>query len=342
VTAARNPLIGWTVDISAIRYVGQELKRPECVLAEADGTLWTADARGGVMRIDHDGRQTLIAQRVDPHFDMAADAAKSLLEGTLPNGLAFARNGDLLIANFGTDALELMTRSGETRTLHREINGQPLGKVNFVLRDSHDRLWITVSTRVNPWSQAMRRNLRDGYIALLDERGLRIVADGLAFANEIRLDATEQHLYVAETTGRRVRRYRVDPSGDLTDLGLHGPATLGRGFIDGIAFDAWGNLWCTMVMAERLIAITPEGEVLTLLDDGIPAAVAAVESEFASGAVVGFDTLLACAGQIAPWMASITFGAADLRTVYLGSLRGTSLPAFQSPVAGLPMVHWRC
>lgn len=45
-------------------------------------------------------------------------------------------------------------------------------------------------------------------------------------------------------------------------------------------------------------------------------------------------------GTIAPWMASITFGGPDLRTVYIGSLLGTTIPLFRSPVAGLPMVHW--
>ncbi len=39
-------------------------------------------------------------------------------------------------------------------------------------------------------------------------------------------------------------------------------------------------------------------------------------------------------------MASITFGGADRKTVYLGSLRGSTLPSFRSPVAGLPMIHW--
>ena len=34
-------------------------------------------------------------------------------------------------------------------------------------------------------------------------------------------------------------------------------------------------------------------------------------------------------------------GGNDLRTVYLGSLRGTTIPSFRSPVAGLPMVHWK-
>ena len=38
--------------------------------------------------------------------------------------------------------------------------------------------------------------------------------------------------------------------------------------------------------------------------------------------------------------ASISFGGPDLRTVYVGSLKGTRIPYFRSPVAGLPMAHW--
>jgi gluconolactonase len=55
---------------------------------------------------------------------------------------------------------------------------------------------------------------------------------------------------------------------------------------------------------------------------------------------VPFDVLMRSGGTICPWLASVTFGGADLRTVYLGGLRSTSIPAFESPVAGLPMVHW--
>ncbi len=209
-----------------------------------------------------------------------------------------------------------------------------------MLRDSRDRIWVTISTMVNPWSDATRLGLADGYICLLDDKGFRVVADGFAFTNEIRLDAREEWLYVAETTGKRVSRLRVQPDGSLTDREVFGPADLGTGVIDGIAFDAYGNLWATMIMADRLIAITPDGEVLELLDDGDPVGTAAFEAEFASGNIVGFDTMLKCGGTLAPWMASVTFGGADLSTVYLGSLRGNRIPAFRSPVAGLPMVHW--
>lgn len=335
-----NPLRGFQVDRTQIRTIGHDLQRPECILAERNGTLWSADARGGVMRIASDGTQTLIAQAPDPHFDISVSAADSLLVGTLPNGLAFAVNGDILISNFGTDRLERMTRSGETRVLLDSIDGRPLGKVNFVLRDSRDRIWLTISTMINPWSEAINATLADGVIILIDERGPRVVADGFRFTNEIRFDAREQWLYVAETTGKRVTRLRVHDDGSLSDRETFGPSDLGPGVIDGIAFDAYGNLWATMIFADRLVAITPEGDVLELLDDGDPVGTAQFEAAFASGVSVPFDVLMACGGTICPWMASVTFGGPNLSTVHLGGLRSTNIPTFQSPVPGLPMVHW--
>lgn len=335
-----NPLKGWKLDPTTIRYVGQDLQRPECILAERDGTLWAADARGGVMRIDADGTQRLVTQAIDAHFNVVADAANSLLRGTLPNGLAFARNGDILIANFGTDRLEIMTRDGVTRVLHDNIDGKPLGKVNFVLRDSKDRIWVTVSTQVNPWSDAVKSTLADGCVCLIDGKGPRIVADGFKFTNEIRLDEKEEWLYVAETTGKRVTRLKVNADGSLTNREIFGPSSLGNGVIDGIAFDAYGNLWATMIFAERLVAITPDGELLELLNDGDAVATARFEAEFSSGKPVSFDTMMQCGGKICPWLASLTFGGPDLSTAYLGGLRATTIPFFKSPVPGLPMAHW--
>lgn len=331
-----NPLKGWRLDPATIRSVGHDLLRPECILAERDGSLWAADARGGVMHIQSDGGQKLIV----PHADKASSATLNLFEGTLPNGLAFARNGDLLVANFGTDSLDVMTRDGKTRVLYDSIDGKPLGKVNFVLRDSKDRLWITISTKVNPWADAIRKDLADGYIALMDDTGARIVADGFFFTNEIRFDAKEEWLYVAETCARRVTRLRVKPDGSLHDREIYGPSSLGSGLIDGIAFDAYGNLWATMIFADRLVAITPDGELLTLFDDGDRLASARFDEEFDSGKIVSAETMSATGGKIVPWLTSITFGGPDLRAVYLGTLKATTLPYFTSPVAGLPMVHW--
>lgn len=344
---ASNPLDGFTVRRAAITNIGIGLQRPECILAERDGTLWAADARGGVTRIAADGSQQFIGQKADTRFASAAasnsdDFEVKFTQGTLPNGLAFAANGDILIANFGTDCLELMSRDGRSRTLHDRIDGQPIGKVNFVLRDSKNRIWITVSTRVNPWTKAAASRVCDGFIAVVDEHGLRVVADGFYFTNEIRLDAREEWLYIVETTGPNISRMRLVESERgvaLAQREVFGPTNLG-GNPDGIAFDAHGNLWCTLVMVDRLIAITPQREVRLLLDDGDPAASKNLVNKMQAGTATA-DDMARAKGTIAPWMASITFGGADLHTVYLGSLLGTTIPFFRSPVPGLPMVHWQ-
>jgi gluconolactonase len=336
----RNPILDVEIDKTSIRYVGEDLQRPECILAEPDGTLWAADARGGVVKISPDGTQAIITQKRSEDFQKAPSEASRYLEGTLPNGLAFARNGDILIANFGTDCLEVMSRDGETKVLADSIDGEPIGKVNFVLRDSRDRIWITVSTKVKNWMHALRTDLADGYIARYEDGAFRIVADGFRFTNEIRFDANEEWLYVVETTGGCISRLRVDGKGELKDREIFGPTRLGKGaWPDGIAFDSYGNLWGTMVYSDKLFVLTPEGDLKILLDEGDPVKVDALEQAFFRNHVTE-DVLFATGQGIAPWMASVTFGGPDLQTVYIGSLKGKRIPCFRAPAPGLPMVHW--
>lgn len=335
-----NPVLDFGIDKSALRYVGEGLQRPECILAERDGTLWSADARGGVVRIAPDGAQIVVAQRRSEHFAGASTESGRYLEGTLPNGLAFARNGDFLIANFGTDCLEVMTRDGDSRVLADSIDGQAIGKVNFVLRDSKDRLWVTISTRTKNWMHALRTDLTDGYVARYEGGAFRIVADGFGFTNEIRFDGREEFLYVVETTGGHVTRLRENEKGELVDREIFGPSKLGKGaWPDGIAFDSYGNLWGTTVYSDKLFVLTPQGDMRVLLDEGDPERVDALEQQFLANCVTA-DVLFATGRGVAPWMASVTFGGADLRTAYIGSLKGNRIPYFEAPVPGLPMVHW--
>ena len=337
----QNPIIGFQVDQKDLGYVGKGLQRPECILAEPDGTLWSADARGGVVRIMADGSQEIITQTFKSAFKNASDEARRFTEGTLPNGLAFAENGDIIISNFGTDVLEVMTRDGRTRLLYDKIDGQPIGKVNFVLRDGKNRIWLTISTCIKNWMEAVSPNPADGYIALVDEKGIRIVTDGLRFTNEIRLDAGEEYLYIVETTGQCISRMKVGADGSLSGREIFGPTKLGKyGFPDGIAFDAFGNLWGTLVMADQIFAITPEGDFHVVLDDTNEKPAQDLEQAFIEDRVTP-DDMLATGGNIAPWFSSVTFGGPDLKTVYIGSLRGNRIPFFSSPVAGLPMVHWK-
>lgn len=335
-----NPISDFGLDPADLKYVGHGLQRPECILAERDGTLWAADARGGVTRLDPDGTQHTVTQIQSGHFQQAATEAQRYLQGTLPNGLAFARNGDFLIANFGTDRLEIMTREGNSRVMADEVAGEAVGKVNFVLRDSKDRIWVTVSTRIKNWMHALRTDLADGYLALYDNGVLRIVADGFRFTNEVRFDAKEEWLYVVETTGGCITRLRIDADGQVAEREIFGPSSLGTGaWPDGIAFDSVGNLWGTLVYSDKLFVLTPQGDMRVILDEGDPVKVAALEQQFRQNHVTE-DVLFATGLGVAPWMASVTFGGPDLRTAYIGSLKGQRIPYFRAPAPGLPMVHW--
>ncbi|MAI11951.1 MAG: gluconolactonase [Rhodospirillaceae bacterium TMED167] len=337
---AGNPIDGFQVNPADINYIGKDLQRPECILAKHTGELWAADARGGVVKIAPDGHQDIITQNFGETFSQAQNAATQFTEGTLPNGLAFAKNGNIYISNFGTDVLEVMEPDGKTTLLYDEIDGEPIGKVNFVLRDSKDRLWLTVSTRIKNWMEAISPNISDGFIAMADDKGLRIMTDGLSFTNEIRFDENEDYLYIVETCGQRISRMKVAEDGTLSQREVFGPTQLGSGgFPDGIAFDSYGNLWGTLVMSDQIFAITPEGDYRVILDDRIAETEHALEKAFRADAVTP-DLMLAAGGTIANWFASVTFGGPDLKTVYIGSLRGTRIPYFTSPVAGLPMAHW--
>jgi gluconolactonase len=77
-----------------------------------------------------------------------------------------------------------------------------------------------------------------------------------------------------------------------------------------------------------------------LLDDCDRLQASVYDQHFYAGTMTP-EVMAATKGSIAPWMASLTFGGPDLRTVYLGSLMGTSIPYFEAPVAGLPMAHWK-
>jgi hypothetical protein len=357
-----NPLKGFNVNRDDIKYLGKDLQRPECILTEKNGTVWSADARGGLMKLNADGTQQLHvgyaisdfgtsqtngttlynegSEIPNPKSEMEKDNARYIqAQGSLPNGVCFDTNGDFIIANWGTNHIERMTRDGKLTTILTEIDGIPLGKTNFPLRDSKGRIWFTVTTRTQPWSDQINTRKTDGYIAVMDEKGARIVADGFCGTNEIRFDDNEEWLYVVESTGMKISRLKVNANGNISNREVYGPSQL-RCFPDGFAFDTYGNLWATLIFIDVLIAITPEGEVLTILDDSNPVTEKKLLDAYNNRCVTP-EILQATQGTIAPWMASLSFGGKDLQTVYLGSLRGTTVPYFKCPVAGQKMIHWR-
>jgi sugar lactone lactonase YvrE len=316
------------VDLGAIERLGTGLQRPECVLANARGDVYTADWRGGVAQLRADGGQALFRGEL-PDGRPAR-----------PNGIALRPDGSFLFADLGAErgGVFALTRDGSIRPFLEEVDGIALPPSNFVVQDAPGRVWITVSTRQVPRALAYRRDVADGFVVLVDGRGARIVADGLGYTNEAILDARGEWLYVNETFARITSRFRVRADGSLGAREVfveYGPGT----YPDGMAFDEEGHLWIVSIISNRVLRVAPDRSIATVVEDSDPGHLAWVEQAYAAGEL-GRAHLDDVKSARLRNISSIAFGGADRRTAYLGCLLDDCVYAFRSPVAGLAPAHW--
>ncbi len=303
-----------------------------------------SDRRGGVLALHPDGTYRLIGGQ-NPNDS----------ESLLPNGIAMQRDGGFLVANLREQGgVWRIAPDGIASPWLMEVDSRPIHRVNFVMNDikgiggsggngdtrgSNDRqgrVWACISA--TDGSDAYPLHTATGYIVLRDESGTRVVADGLHYTNECRVSLDGQFLYVNETFGRRLSRFRIGKTGELT--GRETVASFGDGdFPDGLALDAQGGAWVVCVGSNRVYRIAPDGKKLTVIDDAVPSTANQLEAAFVAG-TLSRPQLSAARGHRLQNITSLAFGGADLRTVYMGCLAGDSLATFRSPVAGVQPVHW--
>ena len=291
------------------------IDRPEDVVVAKDGRVFASDHQCAVAEILPDGS----FKRMGP-------------KGGAPNGINMDRQGRVLIANFGIYDREegplqrFDPATGQHETLVAEVGGKRLTSANYPVMDRAGNIWCANSTHAETWPQALDGR-DDGFIFVLRPDGSsEIVAEGLRFPNGMALSADEAFLFCAQTSGADVMRFAILPGGKLGPGERYGPAlgTLQEpggaqvamaelGYTDGVGMDAEGNLWVCLPAANKVVAITPAFEVITVIDDP-------------SGEVVNHPT-------------NITWGGADLRDLYIGSIRAGYVLKGRSPVAGQPHVH---
>ncbi len=102
-----------------------------------------------------------------------------------------------------------------------------------------------------PEGALLRLGWEDGEFASEAE----VMVDSLYFGNGAVIDETSGHLYVAETMGRRVLRYRVD-----LDAGTLSERTV---FLDGmepdnLELDGEGHLWVALPLSNGLLVVDTE------------------------------------------------------------------------------------
>lgn len=302
------------IPTEAFQKIAVGIDRPEDVVVGKDGRVFASDHQCAVAEIHPDGTFT----RMGP-------------KGGAPNGINMDRQGRVLIANFGIYDQEpgplqrFDPTTGVHETLLTEVGGRSLTSANYPVIDRAGNIWCANSTHAPTWPQALDGR-DDGFLFVLRPDGsAEIVAEGLKFPNGLALSADDRFLYCAQTSAADVLRFPIE-GGRLGKGERYGPV-LGKlmtpgepqpdhndlGYTDGVGMDADGNLWVCLPAANKVVAITPTGQVETVIHDP-------------SGETVNHPT-------------NVTWGGADLKDLYIGSIRAGYVLKARSPVAGQPHVH---
>jgi sugar lactone lactonase YvrE len=303
------------IPLGAFSIAATGIPRPEDIAIGPTGRVFVSDASAAVSELRPDGSIVRIGKA-----------------GGEPTGINLLPDGSMVIGNFASGVLQrLDLDSGDVDVLADEVGGERLTAVNYPLVGKDGVVWVSCSARQDP-AVAMATGADDGYIFRLSPEGTtKLVADRLPFPNCMTFDAEGRAIYVVRSTVSDVVRMEVidnerlgpperygPPLGDrraeeygpeqLESFGR--PEVLARwALADGCAFDAEGNLWVTLMSANRIVAITPDLDVVPIVEDP-------------EGSVI-----------FAP--SSVVWGGTDRRDLYVGSLFSDRVAKARSPIPGM-------
>ncbi len=246
----------WTFDSSLVFPGDGTLSRPEDGVALPDGRLIVADQVHGLRLIERDGSSAPFGEMVaagyihNPPEHSGGANGVSLEPGET----------HLLVADiFHGGIYRVTVATGETLRVYQHRYG-----VNTAVRDSRGAIWFTQSAHNTPedgearmWASvdipaAEGALLRLGMEGGQFEEQAEVLVDSLYYANGVVIDETGGHLYLAETIGGRVWRYRVDlDSGQLSERSV---------FVDGVEpdnleLDGEGHLWIALPLSNGLLMV---------------------------------------------------------------------------------------
>jgi sugar lactone lactonase YvrE len=204
---------------------------PEFITFDAQGDLYTGDESGTIYRIPPGGK----AER------FANTAGR-------PNGLAFAPNGNLLVADTRRGLLSV-SPAGQVTVLASKADGRPIALANELAVARGGTVYFSDST-VTPYARIdltreLLENRSTGRLLRYDPRTRRtdVLLGGLSLANGVALAPDQSYVLVAESYRYRITRYWLTgPKAGTHDIF----ASNLPGFPDNITAGPDGTFWVAL------------------------------------------------------------------------------------------------
>jgi len=240
--------------LASVRLLPVPTQGPEDVACAADGSLYTGLADGRVIRLTPDGAVETFAQT----------------RGR-PLGMVFDANGHLLVADAHRGLLRI-DGSGRVSTLVDQYRGRPLKFVDDLDVAADGTVYFSdVSLRFSydDYLLDFYEGSRTGRLFEYrpDTGAVRVLLDGLFFANGVALGPDDQYVLVNETgLGRIQRVWLSGPQIDRSEVFLDGlPGTP-----DNINFDGHETFWVAMPSLRAGIDAVADKPVLRRLVAALP------------------------------------------------------------------------
>ena len=226
---------------------------PEDGIALPDGRLIVTDQAHGLRMVQTDGSSA-------PFGDLASAGYvhRPPEHNGGANGVSLEPDGTHLLLTDGLygEIYRVDIATGAAEVVYRHRYG-----VNSAVRDSRGAIWFTQSTantdEARMWA-AVDAPVADGALLRLASHDGRladtaeVVVDSLLFANGLVIDEQAGHLYIGETIGNRVLRYRVD-----LDAGRVSERTVVADIAaDNVELDGEGHLWVVDPLNNEVVVLT--------------------------------------------------------------------------------------
>ncbi|HNI70279.1 MAG TPA: SMP-30/gluconolactonase/LRE family protein [Marmoricola sp.] len=219
----------------------------EDVVVDHNGDVWTGTEDGTIFRVAPDGSR----------IEAIANT------GGRPLGLELLGE-ELLICDAHKGLLVLDPATGGIRELLSRIDGTPMVFCNNAAVASNGDIWFSDSSTIHPierWKNDMVEATCTGRLFRLRDGKVDTIGTGLEFANGVALSADESFVVVAETGGRRLRKYPTDATGPTTAATFAADLSA---YPDNIARGSDGLVWVALA--------SPKDPVVELIKQRTPLA----------------------------------------------------------------------
>jgi gluconolactonase len=165
------------------------------------------------------------------------------------NGLAWDRNGRLLVCEHATSRVTRTEGDGTVTTLASHYEGKELNSPNDIVVKSDGGIYFTdpIYGRVEFYGVPRPSELgfQGVYRVDPDGKSLRLLANDFGQPNGLCFSPDEKRLFVNDTERQHIRLFEVRADGSL-DAGRVWAETIGQGdgAPDGMKLDSAGNLYC--------------------------------------------------------------------------------------------------